>query len=414
MKKKRILLSFLVVWTALSTATAQTARLYTSENGLPNSQVSQIYQDRNGYIWMCSEGGLIRFDGMRFESFRHDRERETSISSSSVNFMLEDSRGNTWVATANGLNLFDTGHSEFRRFELHDERNSLANPYISWLQDVPGRSGGCRLYVGTSGAGVYVIDCNTMDLLPDPREQIYRQISTDYIRMLFLDSGKRLWIFPEGTGFPAVLDMSTLEPVPHLSWSPDLLRQADQIRLGNIDEDPLTGDLLIGSNLGLLYCKGGSGVIRKAGGKRAAATIATTVIFNSQAPSGEGRSFLVGDRNGGLLLFDAAREEVRDAALPSIRQDISNWSATSSTIDSQGNIWLSLYQRGVVVAPQSMYGFSYLGCSIRGVPGENSAFITSIYEDGSYLWVGTDGAGIFRKPLPSPAPNPSQHQGLFQ
>ena len=395
--KRTILIISLIC--AFFPAAAQNARVYTSETRLPNSQISRIYQDRRGYIWLCSEGGLIRFDGMRFETFRHDRERETSISSSSVNQMLEDSRGHTWVATANGLNLFDTEHSEFQRFELHDERNSLANPFISWLQEVPGRSGGCRLYVGTSGAGVYVIDCNTMELLPDLREQIYRQFPTDYIRILFLDAEKHLWFFPEGTGFPAILDMSSLEPVTTISWSPELLREADQIRLGNIAEDPLTGDLLIGSNQGLLFRKAGSNVIRKAGGKRAATANVASIIFNSQAAPGEGRSFLVGNRDGGLLLFDPAKEEIFDATLPSIRQDISNWSATVSTIDAQGNIWLSLYRRGVVVAPQSMFGFSYMGFSNRGIPGENSACVTSIYEDGKYLWVATDGAGIFRRPL---------------
>ena len=401
---RRIFL-FLTLLTALFPAAAQTARVYTSENGLPNSQVARIYQDKRGYIWMCSEGGLIRFDGMRFETFRHDRERETSISSSSVQGMLEDSRGNTWVATASGLNLFDPDHSEFRRFELQDERNSVTNPYVSWLLEVPGRSGGCRLYVATSGSGVFAIDCNTLELLPDVREQIYRHFPKDYVQKLFLDSGKHLWIFPEETGFPVILDMSTLEPVSGLNWSPDLLREADHIRFGDIAEDPLTGDFLIGSNLGLLYCKAGSGMIRKAAGKRACTTVATTLVFNRQGSSGEGRTFLLGDKNGGLLLFDSATEEVREAVLPAIRQDISSWSATSSTIDSQGNIWLSLYQRGVVVAPQSMFGFSYLGCSTRGIPGENSACITAIYEDDRYLWVATDGAGIFRKPLDGAGPD---------
>ena len=401
MRRIFIILAFLAV---LPHASAQTARVYTSENGLPNSQISQVYQDRNGYIWMCSEGGLIRFDGMRFETYRHDRERENSISSSSVNSMLEDSRGHTWVATANGLNLFDTEHSEFRRFELHDERNSVINPYISALLEVPGRSGGCRLYVATSGSGVFVIDCNTMEVLPDVREEIYQHLSSDFIRTLSLDSSKRVWIFPEGNGFPVILNMSTLEPVSSLNWSPELLRQTEQIRFGNLAEDPYTGDLLLGSNLGLLFCKAGSGVIRSAAGKKAVTTTATTILFNSQASSGEGRSFLVGNKNGGLLLFDPTSEEVRDAALPSIRQDISTWSATNSTIDSQGNIWLSIYQRGVVVAPQSMFGFSYMGCSSRGIPGENSACITAIYEDGKDLWVATDGAGIFRKPLEGTGP----------
>jgi len=401
---KRYFLFFALITTVLTPAAGQTARLYMSENGLPNSQVSSIYQDGDGYIWMCSEGGLIRFDGMRFETFRHDRDRATSISSSSVNCMLEDSRGNTWVATANGLNRFDTEHSEFHRFELRDEQKAIVNPYTSCLLEVPGRSGGCRLYAGTSGAGVFVIDCNTMQLLPDLREQIYRQLPTDYIRAMFLDAGKHIWIFPEGAGFPIILDMITLEPVQNLYWSPDLPGLSDQIRFGNIAEDPLTGDLLIGTTEGLLYCKAGSGLIRKAAGKRAAATTATTILFNRQASPGEGRTFLVGDKNGGLLLFDPATEEVREAVLPSIRQDISSWSVTSSTVDSQGNIWLSLYQRGVVVAPQSMFGFFYLGCSSRGIPGENSACITSIYEDRQSLWIATDGAGIFRKPLEGNGP----------
>jgi len=402
---RRIILFITLAVSALASAAGQTVRVYTSESGLPNSQVSRIYQDKRGYIWMCSEGGLIRFNGMRFETFRHDRERETSISSSSVQGMLEDSRGNTWVATAGGLNLFDPEHSEFHRFELRDDRNAITNPYVSWLQEVPGRSGGCRLYVATSGSGIFAIDCNTRELLPDVREQIYRHFPTDYARKLYLDSGKRLWLFQEEAGFPVILDMSTLEPVLNLSWSQDLLREADHIRVGTVAEDPLTGDLLLGSNLGLLYCKAGSGTIRKASGKRAASTVATTLIFNSQASSGEGRTFLLGDKKGGLLLFDSTTEEVREATLPAIRQDISGWSATSSTIDSQGNIWLSLYQRGVVVAPQSMFGFSYMGCSTRGIPGENSACITAIYEDEKYLWVATDGAGIFRKPLNGSGPD---------
>ncbi len=408
MKMKRFFLLFVLAAGLAGGVLAQNARVYTPEYGLPNSQVNRICQDRRNYIWMCTEGGLVRFDGMRFETFRHERGRENAISSSSVQDMLEDSRGTTWVATAAGLNIFIPEHSEFSRYELVNERNEIINPYISWLQEVPGRSGGCRLYVGTSGAGVYVIDCNTRELLPDPREQIYHQLPADYIRRFFYDSAKRLWIFPEGTGLPAILDPSTLEPAPEIGWSPDLLRRSDQIRLGSLDEDPLTGDLLIGSNLGLLYCKGGTGIIQRAKGRKAAATVASSIIFNSQADAGEGRAFLVGNENGGLLRFDCATEEVHPAVLSSIRQDTGNWKITSGTLDAQGNIWLTLHQHGVIVAPQSMYGFSYLGCSSRGLPGENSACVTAIYEDGQNLWVATDGAGLFCKAVPGRAGTPRE------
>ena len=128
MKKGLILLVLLSA--AFQTALAQTSRLYTSELGLPNSQINRICQDRHGYIWMCSEGGLIRFDGMRFETYRHDRENGRSLTSSSVTDMLEDSRGTTWVGTANGLNLFDPEQASFSLFELPNNPGTPGNPYI--------------------------------------------------------------------------------------------------------------------------------------------------------------------------------------------------------------------------------------------------------------------------------------------
>ncbi|NLZ19139.1 MAG: hypothetical protein GXY24_02545 [Bacteroidales bacterium] len=71
----------------------QAARLYTSDNGLPSSQINKIHQDDKGVIWLGTEGGLIRFDGLDFETFRHDRTKENALSSSSVNEIYQDSYG---------------------------------------------------------------------------------------------------------------------------------------------------------------------------------------------------------------------------------------------------------------------------------------------------------------------------------
>ena len=405
MKKERILLSLVVSGLVLSPAAAQNARLYTPEIGLPNSQINHIYQDRNGYMWLCTEGGLIRFDGMRFETFRHDRENENSLASSSVLDMIEDDHGTKWVGTANGLDVFDSEHISFCRFELPDGQTAAGSPYIGRLLEVPGRSSGSCLYVATGGAGVFVIDCDSRQPLPARREQIYRHLRTDYLHTLFLDSARRLWIVPGDDGLPVILDADTLEPAEGIAWSPDLLRKAGRIRVNELAEDPFTGDILLASTDGILIARAGSGVIRKAKGKRAATTIAATVIFNSQAAPGEGRSFLVGSENNGLLQFNTDTEELADPAVPSIRQETDSWKATSSYRDSQGNLWLGLYQTGVLVAPQSMFGFSYMGFSSRGRPGENSAVITSVHEAGQTLWVATDGAGLFSRPTGNGAGN---------
>ena len=62
MKSRLILIAFLCA--AVQMAFAQTSRLYTSELGLPNSQINRICQDGHGFLWVCTEGGLLRYDGV--------------------------------------------------------------------------------------------------------------------------------------------------------------------------------------------------------------------------------------------------------------------------------------------------------------------------------------------------------------
>ena len=130
---------------------AQTARLFSPENGLVSSQVNQIRQDRSGLMWICTEGGLIQFDGMGFELFRHDRSVPYSIPGDSVHDLCEDIYGTKWVGTASGLTVFDSDHNTFRTFDLKDSRMPASDQYISQLLEVPGRVNGSRLYVCTGG-----------------------------------------------------------------------------------------------------------------------------------------------------------------------------------------------------------------------------------------------------------------------
>ena len=64
-----------VLWSVLLTATAwaqsrQTLRRLTTEDGLPSNTVRNIVQDRQGFIWFGTDGGLCRFDGSQVRTFR--------------------------------------------------------------------------------------------------------------------------------------------------------------------------------------------------------------------------------------------------------------------------------------------------------------------------------------------------------
>ena len=170
MKKIRIILALGCACLLPALAAAQDARLYTPENGLPNTQVNRLYQDRRGFVWIGTEGGLLRFDGVGFETFRHDREKENTLTSSSVIDILEDSRGTKWVGTASGLDVFDSDYNSFSRYDFRDERIPDSNPYISRLLELPGRDGS-SLLAATSGYGVYFIDPGTRALRGALRER---------------------------------------------------------------------------------------------------------------------------------------------------------------------------------------------------------------------------------------------------
>ena len=50
------------------------------QNGLPCSEVYSMLQDKNGYIWLGSEKGLIRFDGLHYKIFSNREINGSSVS----------------------------------------------------------------------------------------------------------------------------------------------------------------------------------------------------------------------------------------------------------------------------------------------------------------------------------------------
>ena len=73
---------------------------WTTENGLPQNSVNDILQTRDGYLWLATFGGLVRFDGVRFVIF----DRSTpGIGSQRIRALHQDRNGTLWAATEDGM-----------------------------------------------------------------------------------------------------------------------------------------------------------------------------------------------------------------------------------------------------------------------------------------------------------------------
>lgn len=69
--------------------------VYNDRNGLPTGEANTIIQTQDGYIWIGSYGGLIRYDGTKFRNYS----LEGQITSSSIRALFEDSKGRLWIGT---------------------------------------------------------------------------------------------------------------------------------------------------------------------------------------------------------------------------------------------------------------------------------------------------------------------------
>src|SRR6266545_2240843 len=76
-------------------------QVWLSENGLPQNTIQAITQTSDGYIWIGSQEGLARFDGLKFVVF--DKENTPQLKSNDVRSLFEDREGALWIGTSFGL-----------------------------------------------------------------------------------------------------------------------------------------------------------------------------------------------------------------------------------------------------------------------------------------------------------------------
>src|ERR1700761_3116850 len=87
-------------------------QVWRTDSGLPQNTVHSILQSRNGYLWLGTDGGLVRFDGVEFVTF--DTENTPQFKSDTVSDLLQDASGTLWISTGAGLLSYRSG--AFRAF----------------------------------------------------------------------------------------------------------------------------------------------------------------------------------------------------------------------------------------------------------------------------------------------------------
>ena len=104
-----------------------------AKDGLPEGSVLAIRQTRDGYIWLGTQFGLVRFDGVRFAAFSESTPglRQHSFARD----LLEGPDGTVWAGLVGGVARYAAG-----RFTFLDHQQGLEHPFVYALAPGPGGS----------------------------------------------------------------------------------------------------------------------------------------------------------------------------------------------------------------------------------------------------------------------------------
>lgn len=74
----------------------------TRDNGLPSNFIYNALQDKQGYVWIATDNGLVRYDGHDVKVFRHIRGDNTSIADNTILSLMLDKNALLWIGTQDG------------------------------------------------------------------------------------------------------------------------------------------------------------------------------------------------------------------------------------------------------------------------------------------------------------------------
>ncbi|MCS7004765.1 MAG: SpoIIE family protein phosphatase [Cytophagales bacterium] len=135
------------------------------EQGLSQSSVHKIIQDHQGFLWICTQDGLNKFDGYQFTVYSYNAQDTNSLADDYIYCVLEDANRTIWVGTdAGGLCRFDRRTEKFKSYKADPQNpNAIASNRVSVLYEL---EAGKTLLVGTDDAGLCVFDIATEKFTP--------------------------------------------------------------------------------------------------------------------------------------------------------------------------------------------------------------------------------------------------------
>ena len=369
-------LALLFVHAALADVRSFRFQHITGERGLAQNTVSALLQDRDGYIWVGTQGGLHRYDGQDYRRFQQASDDPTSLPDNFVTALAEGEPGTLWVGTNSAyVAELHLASGQFRRLLPTD-------------LDHPGEPGKHVLALHYEAAhGLWVATEGGIDLI-DPatgqRRSVLRQPTTASTRNSFgfaSDQAGTLWAtLPSGLYRidPVTLATQRISTLPGIAG---IVRDRH-------------GRMWVSAN-GLYRLDPASGQLQRS----KLPTDGGTEGDDPQRMAVDDQDRLwLATPHSGLLLYDPqSGATVAIHANPAQVDTLPEDEVSVLLVDRSGLLWVGTWTAGVAVTDSHGARFSFISDPDPAHMQRYTNSVRSMYQspDGA-LWIGTDGDGLKR------------------
>jgi ligand-binding sensor domain-containing protein/serine phosphatase RsbU (regulator of sigma subunit) len=342
---------FLIIVFSSFSASAQQLN-FTSfgvENGLPQSTVFEIFQDRDDFLWIGTDGGgLCRYDGFRFKTYG----KANGLKSNVVRKITQDKEGVLWIATDQGLHYMQ--QEKIQSFDQIPDNNSL---YITTVF-VDSKE---NIWVATSGKGVFYLQRKDSAFSIDHLTST-NLLASDFVFDVLEDEKGFIWLAHFENGIEVYSPSS--KKTKHYKSSESLLNEV--ISLCNLNND----EILAGTK------RSGAFLINKKSPDRFQRIPSTGPAMVWSCTKDNKNKYWISTNDKGVVCSSPENNLSPDNGLPSAK-------ALKTIIDRENNIWVGMLDAGLV----KFSGKRFSHITSRDVPGINQ--VSAIQKLNNAYWLGT-------------------------
>ena len=365
-----------LILAALTLVNAQTGRFYSTDKELSNSLINKVYQDKRGFIWVATEDGLNKFDGNRFIVYKKNKNEPDGLMNNYVKTLFEDSKGRFWIACINGIQIYDQATNTFQTIPIQHNRDNMAPQTSANIIEL--QNG--EIWLGTYGGGIISLKDNKFI----PQEELNRKIQSYFIQTIYEDSKQNIWIATENKGL--------------FCYTPSNGQVQNFTAPGQLTSEDIScfcedkeGTLFISTlNGGLMKLNPSSHhftPIPYKGNNRL--SIKTLTIDKNN-------NLYIGTEGFGLKIYNRNTNSIEDYDVHNGVFDLGSSKVHSVLEDKDGNLWLGIFQKGLLMIPSMPNKFNYYGYKSFPKSEIGSSCVMSILVDRQNVaWIATDNDGLY-------------------